>query len=229
MGCGIILLVILLIYTNLGRRGSNSLLELPPLPPSFISHGIDVSHHQGPIDWENYKLASDSLLSFVYCKSTEGLSHVDSQWKKNREQLLELGIAHGTYHFFQPLSNPAKQAEHFLAHYSPQAGDLPPVLDAETMGSSDAQLIEAMKIWLNAVETKTGQRPIIYTSHDFYRTKFIGKFPKHQFWIANYNANVSGLEDPQIVHWQYNDHGNVPGINGPVDMNYSKIDFQEAE
>ncbi|OFZ48975.1 MAG: hypothetical protein A3D92_13225, partial [Bacteroidetes bacterium RIFCSPHIGHO2_02_FULL_44_7] len=171
----------------------------------------------------------DSLLSFVYCKSTEGLSHVDSQWEKNRERLLELGIAHGAYHFFRPLSNPAKQAEHFLAHYSPHVGDLPPVLDAEIMGSSNAQLIEAMKIWLNAVETKTGKRPIIYTSHDFYRTKFIGKFPKHLFWIANYNGSVSGLEDPQIVHWQFSDKGQVPGINGPVDMNYSKWEFNAAQ
>jgi lysozyme len=64
---------------------------------------------------------------------------------------------------------------------------------------------------------------VIYTSHHFYRTKFQGKFPGYKFWIANYNPQVSGMEDPNIICWQHSDEGSVPGIAGPVDMNFTKI------
>ena len=201
-------------------------LNLPELPEGFTSYGIDISHHQGKVNWDKLFASSDSLITFIYCKATEGVNHVDSQWEHNRLKLLENGTRNGAYHFFLPQKDPITQAQHFLNHYTAQQGDLPPVLDAETEGESDVQLIQNMKTWLKKVETKTGMRPIIYTSHHFYRTKFAGKFSEYKFWIANYNKNVSGLEDEQIIHWQYSDHGGVPGIRGDVDMNFSKIEFE---
>ncbi len=201
------------------------MLDLPPLPEGFVSYGIDISHHQGEIDWDQLVQHSDSLLSFFYCKATEGIHHVDTRWKENRSSLVALGLNHGAYHFFLPNKAADLQAEHFLNHYVAQPTDLPPVLDAEIEGASDADLIKRMKIWLSKVELKTGRRPIIYTSHHFYRTKFRGAFEGYKFWIANYNKNVDGLDDPSILHWQFSDKGNVPGIKGNVDLNYSKTPF----
>lgn len=210
-------------WSNNNRE--NVELTLPELPEGFSSYGIDISHHQGEINWETLFTTSDSLIAFVYCKATEGLNHTDSQWYYNRKTLLLKGVPNGAYHFFHPKKDPKKQAQHFLDHYNSRQGDLPPVLDAEIEGTSDAQLIESMTIWLEAVEKRTGMRPIIYTSHHFFKTKFAGNFARYKFWIANYNKNVSGLEDDQIIHWQYSDRGAVPGIAGNVDMNFSKIEF----
>ena len=201
-------------------------LNLPELPDGFSSYGIDISHHQGDIDWNTTFEATDSLLSFVYCKATEGLNHVDSQWKNNREELISHGVRNGAYHFFLPKKDPLLQAAHFLKHYTTLDGDLPPVLDVEVEGTSDAQLIENMKIWLKKVEEVTGMRPVIYTSHHFYKTKFSKQFNDHKFWIANYNKNVNDLDREQIIHWQFSDEGTVPGIEGNVDMNFSKIEFE---
>lgn len=207
------------------HRGSNGSLELEPLPEGFVGHGIDISHYQGTIDWQQFSESCDSLISFVYCKATEGVSHVDAKWVENRYALIDIGMAHGAYHFFSPNTDALAQAKHFLNHYTIHESDLPPVLDAETEARTDQKLIEGMRTWLQHVEAQTGRRPVIYTSHHLYRTKLKGKFPGFKFWIANYNAEVTGLEDPDIICWQHSDNGHVPGIDGPVDMNFTKISY----
>lgn len=200
-------------------------LSLDELPAGFNSYGIDVSRYQGTIDWDAFFNHSDSLMTFVYCKATEGCDHVDSQWKRNRTELVRRGKAHGAYHFFIPSKDPIIQAEHFLANYATDDNDLPPVLDAEIEGNSITALIKNMTLWLKHVEIKTGRRPIIYTSYHIYTTIFKSRFDGYKFWIANYNKNPKGFDDEDILHWQYSDKGKVPGISGDVDLNYSKVKF----
>jgi lysozyme len=198
------------------------------IPEGFSSVGIDVSHHQGKINWEHlYDTAFASTPpDFVYLKATEGMTHVDTRWKRNRASCLKLSIKHGAYHFFQPKKLPIPQAEHFLAYYIPQAGDLPPVLDVETEGYSDEDLIHKMTRWLEYVEEKTGMRPIIYTSYHFYKIKFKTKFPTYKFWIASYSRKPKGImENAQIIHWQFTEKAHLPGHQVLVDMNVSKVPF----
>jgi lysozyme len=199
------------------------------IPEGFTSIGLDVSHHQGKINWEDLLLATkqnNQQPAFVYLKATEGENHTDTQWKRNREECLRLSIKHGAYHFFRPKKLPLPQAEHFLKHYQPKAGDLPPVLDAETEGLSDDDLIHKMTRWLNHVEEQTGMRPIIYTSYHFFKTKLSTKFPNHKFWIAAYSRKPRGLMDnPQIIHWQFTEKAQLPGHHVLVDMNVSKVPF----
>lgn len=208
------------------RPQSEHAIKLQPLPVGFLSHGIDVSHHQGEIDWDEFMKKMDTTISFVYCKVTEGTDFVDSEWKRNHSFLAEHKMKHGGYHFFTPDVSARHQALHFLAHYSSQKHEMPPVLDAEVEGKSDHTLIEGMREWLKIVELKTGVRPVIYTSYSMYRDIMKGKFPEHEFWIASYNPDDSRVQDPEIIHWQYSDHGDVPGINGLVDLNFSKKSFR---
>ena len=207
------------------RREITELISLRELPAGFVSHGIDISRYQKKIDWDTFFADTDSRVRFVYCKATEGVSHVDAYWKVNRAALEAHGMANGAYHFFLPKANAELQAHHFLNHYTPKQGDLPPVLDVETKGKTDARLISSMNTWLTIVEQKTGKRPIIYTSYNFYNTKFKGKFKGYKFWVANYSYYPERFNDDEIIHWQYSDHGKVPGIEGPVDLNFSKVDF----
>ncbi len=201
-------------------------LLLKEIPDGFSSFGIDVSHHQGKIDWNEvfhgYNL--DSVVQFVYCKATEGADHLDKQWVSNRNQLTNLGVLHGAYHFFSTTSDPILQAEYFLENWNKTDGDLPPVLDVETDGLPDKDLISRMQLWLDHVEQKSGMRPVIYTSLHFYETKFAGYFRDYKFWIAAYSRQPQ-LEDPRIIHWQYTEKGQVPGIKGNVDLNVSKITY----
>ncbi len=197
------------------------------IPDGFASLGIDVSHHQGEINWESVftEQSTTDAIQFVYCKATESKNHVDKQWRKNRNWLLNHNIKNGAYHFFASKSYPLPQAEHFLEHWKKQNGDLPPVLDVETEGFSDSDLIAKMKIWLEAVEQRTGMKPIIYTSYHFYRTKFKKYFKDYKFWIAAYSRKPRALEDKNVIHWQFSERGNVNGIKEKVDFNVSKVKF----
>jgi len=197
------------------------------MPDGFTSFGIDVSHHQGKINWERLmrKDGFDSVIQFVYCKATEGMDHIDTQWEYNREELTKLNIAHGAYHFFALETDPTLQAKHFLSQWRKSEFDLPPVLDVEAEGLSDKELIAAMKIWLIEVENKTGMRPIIYTSLHFYETKFAKVFNEYKFWIAAYSRRPHCIEDARILHWQYSEDGKLPRIREKVDFNVSKITY----
>lgn len=199
------------------------------IPDGFQSLGIDVSHHQGEIDWNTvfslHNSKNKDSIQFVYCKATESKNHIDSEWNRNRSWLLKHNIKHGAYHFFSSKSYPVPQAKHFLSIWKKQDGDLPPVLDVETEGFSDSDLIEKMKIWLELVEQKSGMRPIIYTSYNFYKTKFKNYFPKHKFWIAAYSRKPSAIQDKNVIHWQFSERGKVNGIKKKVDLNVSKIKF----
>lgn len=198
------------------------------MPEGFPTFGIDVSHHQGEIDWEKLFVEQhyDTIIGFVYCKATEGTDHLDTRWKTNREALERLKIPNGAYHFFNPSTDPDKQADHFLKNWSNSDYDLPPVLDVETEGSGDKQLIKKMLVWLEKVEKKTGMRPVIYTSLNFFETKFQDKFKDYKFWIAAYSRRPSVLEDSRIIHWQYSESGELPEITENVDFNVSKIVYE---
>ncbi|MCH2224808.1 MAG: hypothetical protein MK066_08575 [Crocinitomicaceae bacterium] len=199
--------------------------QLMKLPAGFSSHGIDVSHYQGNIDWSELIETMDSSISFAYIKATEGTRYIDPLYKQNYNRCRSMKLPIGIYHFFSPMQNALKQADHFLNNYAVESNDLPPVLDAETEGRNNAELIKKMKVWLTQVEKKTKKRPIIYTSFHFYSTKFKGKFDEYQFWIANYGNHANRMKDDQIVIWQYSDEGRLPGINGNVDLNVSKNSF----
>jgi len=195
------------------------------IPEGFPAFGIDVSHHQGEIDWKKLFLKEryDTIIHFVYCKATEGSNHLDTQWEKNRAELQELNIPNGGYHFFSPKTGPRPQAAHFLAHWKKSDLDLPPVLDVESEGFSDEDLIAKMKIWLTFVEDKTGMRPVIYTSLNFFETKFKNDFINYKFWIAAYSRKPACIDDSRIIHWQYSESGELPGCDEKVDFNVSKI------
>jgi lysozyme len=195
------------------------------IPVGFPSIGIDVSHHQGEMDW--YKLfvetGYDSLIKFVYCKATEGNTHLDRQWERNRRILSELGIQNGAYHFFNPKDDALLQAQHFLNTWKKRDIDLPPVLDVETEGINDEDLILKIQVWLNEVENKTGMQPIIYTSLNFYKTKFHEYFKNYKFWIASYSSKPNCINDERIIHWQFSETGKIPGTKEKVDLNVSKL------
>lgn len=198
-----------------------------PLEEGFHSHGIDVSHYQGEINWNRLFKKSSVEISFVYCKATEGTSLVDKRWKENRKRLKSLNIPLGAYHFFKPDKDAGRQAHFFLKHYTPEQNDLPPVLDVEEEGTNAIELRNAVKLWLDIVQEKTGKRPIIYTNYYLFRNLFQPYFKSEHFWIANYSDRPERLSDERILYWQYTDQGKIPGIEGYVDLNMSKVKFEE--
>ena len=192
-------------------------------PEGYEIHGIDVSHHQGRIDWDKLKdqgLIDKFPVRFVMIKATEGASRVDENFKDNFHQARENGFTRGAYHFYSVYSPAKKQAEFFIKNVKLENGDLPPVLDVEhkPKNQSDEEFVASVREWLDIVEEHYGVKPIIYTYYKF-KTRYLNDsvFDSYPYWIAHYY--VDKVEYGPWKFWQHTDAGRLPGIKGQVDFN----------
>jgi len=195
-----------------------------------VQQGIDVSHYQGRIDWD--EVATDKTISFVYVKATEGGNLVDEFYLRNLYGAKRVGIPVGCYHFFSPTVSPLVQLENFRSTVDPRQQDLIPIVDVEKRGKSSlVQFQKSLKAFLDGVERMFGVKPIIYTGVNFYAKYLEGHFTQYKFMVARYAEEFPGLsEDVPIVLWQYSSTSYVDGIRGHVDRSvfldkYSVVDI----
>ena len=194
---------------------------------NYAVHGIDVSHYQSRIQWD--KVATQKI-AFSFVKASEGESLVDSLFSFNWGELARVGIKRGAYHFFRPTVDGHQQASLYINQVVLKDGDLPPVLDVETIDNvSEKQLLKQMQTWLYSIETYYGIRPIIYTNLKFYSRYLVGNFDQYPIWIARYNKENPVLANKQWKFWQYGNRGRIEGINGNVDLNVFHGSFEELE
>lgn len=194
-------------------------------------YGIDVSHHQGSINWN--MVASDPNASYVYIKGTESSSYVDDEYQKNIYEAKRLGIPVGTYHFFSPKASGLVQFQNFSSNIDFRKQDLIPVIDVEHRGRvSIGYFHTQLKILLEEIERAYGVRPIIYTGVNFYNKYLSGMYKKYKFFIARYHTDEQPelCDDVPIVLWQFTPEGYINGIKGHVDRsclldNYSLQDI----
>lgn len=194
----------------------------PVYPEGFDVHGIDVSHYQEAINWEQVRNASldKAPVSFVIIKATEGMTLVDDKFEYNFRESKENGLIRGAYHFFVPGTDAREQASFFIRNVRLEPGDLPPVLDVEKIGKLDKEtLVRDVKTWLDMAEEAYGVKPILYTGYKFKMTYLDAPmFDAYPYWIAHYY--VEALKYKATWHfWQHTDRGEVQGIRGRVDCN----------
>lgn len=190
------------------------------LPTQYKINGIDVSHHQGSINWQMVRNMKDEdvTLQFTFIKATEGISFLDKRFKENWRNSKRNDIVRGAYHYFNPDLKGIAQANNFIRNVKLQAGDLPPVIDIEELGGvSPKRLMEGLLIFAKQLENHYGTKPIIYTYHDFYKLNFDTTFQDYPLWIAHYYKETPNHK--KWSFWQHNDKGKVSGINYPVDFN----------
>jgi GH25 family lysozyme M1 (1,4-beta-N-acetylmuramidase) len=214
--------------------GASSTLAGPFIP------GIDVSNHQGSINWTSVKNAG---IKFAFCKATEGVDFVDARFTQNIVNANAVGIPIGPYHFGRPDSaenNPndaIDEANDFvdaIAPYYAQPGiRLRPVLDVERIptpgeftGTTKAYLSEWIRDFVGVVVNRLGFEPLIYANTNYASTYFETNLNQYDLWLANYNY-APPSEPPTSAYgiwsdwafWQYSATGSVSGISGNVDLN----------
>ena len=179
--------------------------------------GIDLSHHNGRIDWD---LLEGADLHFVYLKASEGRDLKDSRFQDNWKEAVARGWNVGAYHFYR-LCVPGKvQARNFMQSVEVRAGTLPPAIDLEYAHNCDPEGSRAdtqaqIALFLDALEAEYGHRPVIYTTPEFHADWIAGQFDTYPLWIRSLGR------EPDLPHaiWQYDMAGRVRGIDGPVDLN----------
>ena len=197
----------------------------PFSPPSLADYpvqGIDISHHQGDIDWE--RLKSQPNVRFVIMKATEGGDHRDRKFAGNWQAAKDAGIIRGAYHFFTFCRPGAEQADNVLATVPTEADALPLALDLEFTGNcGKVPTLDELSTEISAFNARLGTRypgqPVFYMNEAFFEQYFKGnetRFPPHLLWIRNIGRRP---DCSRWSIWQFADDGTVPGIGGPVDLN----------
>lgn len=186
--------------------------------------GIDVSHFQNDVNWEEVKKAN---IQYMYTKATQGTDDVDPKYKRNKMGATNAGLFHGSYHFYMAGDDPVKQAQLYIKTVTPLTErSIPPVLDLEQGGMKKGINVAAYQkdvlIWLAKVEAALGVRPIIYTDHPF-GNQYLNHpdFAKYHLWIAEYGAPEPKIpnvwKDKGWLMWQRTERGKIEGAIGDVD------------
>ncbi|WP_027507396.1 glycoside hydrolase family 25 protein [Rhizobium sullae] len=200
----------------------------PFVPPSLEDYpiqGIDISHHQGVIDWKT--LAARPNVRFAIMKATEGGDHKDTRFAENWQAAKEAGIVRGAYHFFTFCRPGREQAQNVLATVPKEQGTLPIAIDLEFVGNCDkVPTLEEMTAEVNAFVAELKgtfpEKPIFYVTQEFFDQYLKGnesRFPDHYLWLRSVFKEPEQERCGRWSIWQFADNGKVDGIEGPVDLN----------
>lgn len=209
-------------------------------------YGIDISHFQKNLDWDNLALFCDRLgtihhdtptdslymqpVLFVYIKATEGSAFKDSAFAANMRAARRHGITRGAYHFLRLKGDVEDHISNFTGTAIWRPGDLPPVLDVEVESEILAYGVEKsldfIYRWLKGVEAETGIKPMIYTT-DKIRDLYLdtdARFKEFDYWMARYNR-IMPPENSDWKFWQFSDKGALNGSDSPADLDVYNSDL----
>ncbi len=198
----------------------------PDAQVSASVRGLDVSGHQGEVDWPAVAAAG---ASFAYVKATEGLTYKNPFYRQQYDGSAAAGLVRGAYHFARPEnSGGTVQADNFVdsgGAWTPDGKTLPGALDIEHPPTQGAPICYGlgqsdMVAWISAFveryRARTGRYPAIYTTTDWWSQctgdsdAFAKKSP---LWIANYNGTAHPLPKGWTGYtvWQSARSGPLPG------------------
>lgn len=184
---------------------------------------LDLSHHNTiPQDFEPAKKLG---IRGIVHKATEGLGFKDKKYNARRQLAKEAGLLWGAYHFFRP-GSVADQVDFFCDVAEPDQYTLL-ALDHEDEGCD----VRSVKRFLALLEEKSGRKPVLYSGHVIKEqlTNVIDKtLGSYRLWHAQYGSTYkinSSWKAPWL--WQFTEHGDVPGVEGNVDVNSFAGSFEK--
>ena len=195
-----------------------------------IMTGVDVSTHNGVVNWE---LAKQNI-DFAIIRAGYGKNNIDKCAKQNVEGCEKNGIPFGLYWFSYAYTvdmarNEAKYLIEFIKGHTPL---FPLYFDFEYDSVNYAKkngvtittklLCDMATAFCEELEN-AGYYAGIYANDDY--VKYIYRddiFKTYDLWYAKWGADVPGRS---VNLWQFTDNGDVKGITGNVDINHAYIDF----
>lgn len=190
-----------------------------------VAKGLDVSHHQGKIDWEK---VSKSDVDFVIIRCGYGndlKSQDDKYFAQNVAGCEKYNIPYGIYIYSYALnvSDAKSEANHVLRLIKSTGAKptYPIYIDYEDL-SQNGLTPKKLGNFATAFFNKTiaaGYKAGVYANLNWWTNKLTdSRFNQWTKWVAQYNSACSYTKPYQI--WQSTSTGKVPGVNGNADLNF---------
>ena len=190
-----------------------------------VAKGLDVSHHQGKIDWEK---VSKSDVDFVIIRCGYGndlKSQDDKYFAQNVAGCEKYNIPYGIYIYSYALnvSDAKSEANHVLRLIKSTGAKptYPIYIDYEDLsqnGLTPKQLGNFATAFFNKT-IAAGYKAGVYANLNWWTNKLTdSRFNQWTKWVAQYNSACSYTKPYQI--WQSTSTGKVPGVNGNADLNF---------
>ena len=192
--------------------------------------GVDVSEHQGDINWQEVK---NSGIDFAVIRigyrgyGESGVIKADARFDDNIAKAKAAGIDVGVYFFSQAINEDEarEEARFVLEHLQGRGLDLPVVYDPENILDDVARTDNVTPeqftkntIAFNEVVKAAGYKPMIYSNMLWEAFQLdMTKLQEYPIWYADYEPKPQTLYD--FSFWQYSEKSTVPGISGIADMN----------
>ncbi|RAL24147.1 GH25 family lysozyme [Thermoflavimicrobium daqui] len=187
--------------------------------------GLDVSHHQGKINWN--QIQENNNYRFVFIKATEGHDFIDKKFSYNWQQAQKYGFLTGAYHFFSMRSSGEDQAKKFISIVPKEKNSLPPVIDVEIHLQHDKNKVrKELRNLAGKLQQQYEKKPILYVTYDTYNQYIKGDFHEFDIWIRDI-LKFPTLDNRKWLFWQYSNRGRVDGIDTYVDINVFNGDYNE--
>lgn len=188
---------------------------------------IDVSYHNGVIDWQRVKDAGyHAIIRCGYGSDFENQD--DEKFRRNADECTRLGIPWGAYlySYAKDATQAMSEAAHAIRLCEPYKDVMayPLFFDTEEPGTESISASNATIFCSNV--KNAGFVPGIYASQAWWQ-KNLGSVSGYVKWVARWSTAQPTTKGWQI--WQYSEKGSVPGIKMRVDMNYSRYTVKVPE
>lgn len=197
----------------------------PPMDPDHTLYpvrGIDISAHNGNIDFDRVKKAG---YDFAIIKATEGTDFKDANFITNLQKARDAGLKVGAYHFFRFDTDGELQALNLMHSLRNRRMDFPAVIDVEQSGNPEgheaATVIARLSAMLRVLEAE-GIEVLLYSNKEDYDRYLKANFSRYPLWICSFTEPDADID---WKLWQYSHRGEVDGIDGKVDLNTIKTNF----
>lgn len=202
--------------------------------------GVDVSEHDGVIDWNAVKAGGVdfAMIRLGYRGyGSEGSVNLDPYFVSNITNAKAAGVKVGVYFFSQAITaDEAREEAQFVLDELAKVGvdlDYPVAFDEEpitngdvarTDGISNEQLTQNAVAFCQAIE-RAGYTPMIYgNQHDLAKLDLTGELAGYDVWLAEYEIDAPTAQTDYVM-WQYTEHGTVEGIPATVGWTDVNIRF----
>ena len=217
-------------YANYAARATTN--SGWPNDPKAICKGIDVSYHNGTIDWKRVK-QSEVEYAIIRCGyGTNDKSQDDKKWEENVKGCTDNNIPYGVYlySYADTVEKASSEADHAIRLLQGKKFKYPVYYDLEEDAIrkklSKTEIANIAKTFCNKLSAK-GYTVGIYANKDWFTNYLTDScFNNWTKWVAQYNTvcNYKGKYDM----WQCSSSGSIPGISGRVDLNYSYSPFENS-